>query len=456
MTRGTRLSKSRNVAAPVAERLSLVGAGCGEMTRDTRRMTSGDDARHDDTRLSKSRNVAVPVAERLLLVTPAQAKMVRLGDVSCVCAGDPAPQGKEFFENGIFPFVRTSDVGRIHFGRIGETHDRINIRAAKKMRKFLRGSILFPKSGASTLLNHRVMLDVDAYVVSHLAVIVPNDKIDSTYLLYYLATVDAGSLLQGLDYPTLKPKTIAEINIPLPPLPEQKRIAAMLDTICELKKNAEARIEKLDLLVKSRFVEMFGDVLANDRKWPMAKFGDATNSRLGKMLDAKKQTGKDRHKYLANFNVQWFRIDDSELHEMDFDESERVEFALKDGDLLVCEGGESGRCCVWHGQVKDCYYQKALHRVRCNREKLTPDYLAYWFWVNCHHGAFENVIGSKATIAHLPGVKLKGLNLPLPPLSLQREFAAFVEKVDTLKATVKKSLETVDTLYRAKLQEVFG
>jgi len=207
---------------------------------------------------------------------------------------------------------------------------------------------------------------------------------------------------------------------------------------------------------KSRFVEMFGDVVANDKDWSVAKFGDVTDSRLGKMLDAKQQTGRNKHKYLANFNVQWFRIDDSKLHEMDFDKADQIEFELKDGDLLVCEGGESGRCCVWHGQVKDCYYQKALHRVRCNPNKLNPDFLAYWFWMNCHYGAFEHVIGAKATIGHLPGVKLKKLDVILPPLALQREFAAFVAKVDKLAFAVRKSLESAEKLYRQQLSEAFA
>ena len=207
---------------------------------------------------------------------------------------------------------------------------------------------------------------------------------------------------------------------------------------------------------KSRFVEMFGDVVSNDREWQIAKFGDVTDSRLGKMLDAKKQTGKCKHKYLANFNVQWFRIDDTELHEMDFDDADRKEFELRDGDLLVCEGGESGRCCVWHGQVDDCYYQKALHRVRCIGDKLDPNFLAHWFWFNCHQGAFENIIGAKATIAHLPGVKLKKLDVVVPPLSLQREFAAFVEEVDKSKFAARQSLENCRKLYRKQLQECFG
>ena len=271
------------------------------------------------------------------------------------------------------------------------------------------------------------------------------------YLYYALCNADIPNTGYNRHFKWLK-----EVDIPEYSEEEQEDIVLKLDKISHLIALRKRQLSKLDELVKSRFVEMFGDVVANDRRWPMAKFGDVTDSRLGKMLDAKKQTGRNTHKYLANFNVQWFRIDDSELHEMDFDAADQIEFELKEGDLLVCEGGESGRCCVWRGQIRDCYYQKALHRVRCNPERLNPDFLAYWFWMNCHHGAFEHIIGAKATIAHLPGVKLKKLDVILPPLALQREFAAFVAKVDKLAFKAKASLEKLETLKKAMMQKYFN
>ena len=85
------------------------------------------------------------------------------------------------------------------------------------------------------------------------------------------------------------------------------------------------------------------------------------------MLDAKQQTGKYSYPYLANFNVQWFNFNVDNLNQMDFNEAEQKEFELRDGDLLVCEGGEIGRCAVWHNEIQPCFFQKALHRVRCNR-----------------------------------------------------------------------------------------
>jgi type I restriction enzyme S subunit len=88
------------------------------------------------------------------------------------------------------------------------------------------------------------------------------------------------------------------------------------------------------------------------------------------MLSPKSKTGVGSFPYLPNQNVQWqgFKLDD--LATMDFSEREREKFRLLPGDLLICEGGEPGRSAVWQGILQDCYYQKALHRLRPNPEKL--------------------------------------------------------------------------------------
>lgn len=202
-------------------------------------------------------------------------------------------------------------------------------------------------------------------------------------------------------------------------------------------------------LVKSRFIELFGDVIHNSKAWQMRLFADIASSRLGKMLDAKQQTGKCSYPYLANFNVQWFRFNIENLNQMDFDEDDRAEFELKDGDLLVCEGGEIGRCAVWHNEIQPCFFQKALHRVRCNRQIIQPDYLAWWFKYNCDHDGFAAIAGAKATIAHLPGVKLKQLQVAVPPIELQQQFAAFVEQTDKSKFYIIQTLRIIYKIIRA-------
>lgn len=285
-------------------------------------------------------------------------------------------------------------------------------------------------------------------------------ELENQYLYYFLKS-DIGHTLitskaEGSVRDNLKITMLAEFSIPLPPLEEQKHIAAMLDKCTALVTKYKLMLEKYDTLIKSRFIEMFGDIIQNTKNWELKSFTEIAKSRLGKMLDSKKQTGKEKYPYLANFNVQWFRFNLENLNEMDFSEADRIEFALKDGDLLVCEGGEVGRCAVWHNQIENCFFQKAVHRVRLNMDLVHPDYMAYWFKFRSDFNSFYDIVGSKATIAHLTGEKLKLLKIPVPPLALQNDFASFVQQIDKSKFAVQKSLEKAETLYKSLMQEYFA
>lgn len=156
-------------------------------------------------------------------------------------------------------------------------------------------------------------------------------------------------------------------------------------------------------------------------------------SQLGKMLNAKNQTGEHQHYYLANRNVQWFDFDLSDLRMMDFDEKDCKKYELQCNDLLVCEGGEIGRCAVWHGEVADCYIQNAVHRVRCNTELIQPLFLGYCFYYHAQENGFTDIIGVKATIAHYPADKLKATRVIVPPMDVQMKFVALAEQADKSK-----------------------
>lgn len=251
-------------------------------------------------------------------------------------------------------------------------------------------------------------------------------------------------------------KWLKEVEITLVDLEEQKKIAAVLDKVCDLIALRRKQLEQLDKLVKSRFVEMFGDVLNNSKHWPTKTFSDIATSRLGKMLDSKRRKGECNYPYLANFNVQWFRFNLEKLNKMDFTKDEQLEFELQDGDLLVCEGGEIGRCAVWHNNLQPCFFQKALHRVRCDRTIIEPNYLAWWFRYNCDHEGFSSIVGAKATITHLPGVKLKQLKVCVPTLKLQQQFSALIIEIDKLKLPIQHSLDTLEVLKKSLMQDYFG
>ena len=274
--------------------------------------------------------------------------------------------------------------------------------------------------------------------VVRLITVVPDlSTVSERYLYYALRNCKPAS--RGTSIPQLTVPDIKKNEIELYSLSVQETIADKLDAVGRVIKLRQQQLQKLDELVKARFVEMFGDVITNTKGWKQYIFSEIATSRLGKMLDAKQQTGNSSFPYLANFNVQWFSFDLSSLNKMDFDEEDQVEFELKEGDLLVCEGGEIGRCAVWHNEMQPCYFQKALHRVRCNTEMINPNYMAWWFKYNCDHNGFAAIEGAKATIAHLPGAKLKLLRVTTPPIELQNEFASFIEQADKSKVAVQKA-----------------
>ena len=248
---------------------------------------------------------------------------------------------------------------------------------------------------------------------------------------------------------------IKELKIPLPSLSIQQKIAAILDSANALIEKRKVQIAKLDLLVKSQFIEMFGDPVTNPMGWEVKRLDQIANSRLGKMVDAKKQTGEQSYPYLANFNVQWFRFDFSKLNEMDFDEAGRSEFALEYGDLLVCEGGEVGRTAIWKNEKQNCFFQKAVHRVRCKTDICIPEYLSWVMYHKAKTTSFDGLVTS-ATIAHLTGEKLKRLEVQVPPLPLQNRFAEFVQATEKSKLEIQRSLDKLELLYKSLMQKCFA
>jgi type I restriction enzyme S subunit len=100
--------------------------------------------------------------------------------------------------------------------------------------------------------------------------------------------------------------------------------------------------------------------------WRLVTLADVADARLGKMLDAQKNKG-NLHPYIRNPNVRWLDIDLSDLQQMLFEDDELEKFAINDGDVLICEGGEAGRAATWQSPDKGVKFQKAIHRVRCGR-----------------------------------------------------------------------------------------
>jgi type I restriction enzyme, S subunit len=320
------------------------------------------------------------------------------------------------------------------------------------------GDILFSKDGTVGKV-YVVESDIRFAVLSSLAILRPDpSRLDSEYFGWVLKTdrclYQASKSKTGSAIRRIILKDLKRVHFPLPPLSEQRRIAGILDAADALRAKRREALAQLDTLLQSTFLDMFGDPVTNPMGWGVVKFRNLGASRLGKMLDKAKQEGNCQFPYLANFNVQWAGFKLENLRKMDFDADDRVEFELRDGDLLICEGGEVGRTAIWRSQRKNVYFQKALHRVRLDPTKALPEFGQYFMWFMAKNGGFRDFTNS-ATISHLTGAKLKTLPVPLPPLALQHRFAAIVESVEGQKARMRAHLAELDALFASLQSRAF-
>jgi len=163
-------------------------------------------------------------------------------------------------------------------------------------------------------------------------------------------------------------------------------------------------------------------------EWKTVKLGDISDMCLGKMLDQEKNKGK-LEPYLANINVRWGRFDFSNLNQMRFEESEHERYGLQLGDIVICEGGEPGRCAIWKDENSNMKIQKALHRVRIHKN-YNNEFVYYLFLLAGKNGQLEkHFIGS--TIKHLTGIALKQIEFAFPPLESQEKIAAVLSSLDS-------------------------
>ncbi|WP_164700214.1 restriction endonuclease subunit S [Modestobacter sp. KNN46-3] len=160
--------------------------------------------------------------------------------------------------------------------------------------------------------------------------------------------------------------------------------------------------------------------------WAWAKLGEVADVQLGKMLDAKRQTGEHAMPYLRNINVQWHRTDLDDLLHMDIAPDERERYTVQAGDLLVCEGGEPGRCALVPEAATGLGFQKALHRVRPAGGVLST-YLAYLLKLMAQTGVLAQYF-TGSTIKHLPREKMFALPVPIAPTDEQVRIVAALDE----------------------------
>jgi type I restriction enzyme, S subunit len=176
--------------------------------------------------------------------------------------------------------------------------------------------------------------------------------------------------------------------------------------------------------------------------WSRTTLRQVADIKLGKMLDAAKNKGQPVP-YLRNTNVRWGSFNLADLFHMRMTTEELETYAIKDGDILVCEGGEPGRAAVWRSGPTELKFQKALHRARAC-DGISPEFLAHYLRHICATGEIEGKF-TGTTIKHLPLASISDLPLPLAPTSEQQRIVA---KIGSLSAKSRRAREQLDHVPR--------
>ncbi|MBC3871527.1 restriction endonuclease subunit S [Undibacterium oligocarboniphilum] len=257
---------------------------------------------------------------------------------------------------------------------------------------------------------------------------------------------------------------LASVGIPLPPITEQHQLTKAIE-------QETARIEAL-IAKKTRFIELLKEkrqalithavtkgldpnVKMKDsgvewigevpEHWSVCKLSYRYSVELGKMLDEKRITGEHLVPYLRNKDVRWDEINTADLPVMDICPDEIERYTIKDGDLLVCEGGDVGRAAIWRGGNNVIGYQKALHRLRSiSSDKDSVEFYAYVLGAAKRNGVFEEG-DTKSTISHLPAEKFREYRFAFPPLNEQAQIVASLTRdsarIDRLTEKTQRSID---------------
>ena len=187
--------------------------------------------------------------------------------------------------------------------------------------------------------------------------------------------------------------------------------------------------------------------------WEYKKLGEVASSELGKTLNKSKDTGK-LYPYICAVNVLWDMIDLTILKHAFFEKEEIDRYSVRKGDLLVCEGGDTGRSAIWEKE-EPVLYQNALHRVRFTTE-MEARFAMYCLWHLKNNGQIDQKYSKGVTIKHLVKSSLLSIELPVPPLSTQLSIVSELDKINELIHLKKEQLKDYDNLAQSIFYEMFG
>ena len=286
----------------------------------------------------------------------------------------------------------------------------------------------------------------------------PKDSIDKDYLFYFMP-VALKRIEEKTPFVTVKHLSAKELNkieIPVLSLEEQRKIAETLSKVDELIAFRDQQLTKLDELVKARFVEMFGTFPANPFRWDTGKIQDVVSDvRYGSSRPAV-EGGK--YPYLRMNNITYSgELDLRDTKRIDIPDSELDKCTVRRGDVLFNRTNSKelvGKTCVYN-RDELMVLAGFVIRVRVN-ERIRPEVLSAFLNMDFSKRMLIGMCKTAIGQANINAKELQNIDLYIPPIELQDQFVTLKNKVDQQKQTVQQSLEKLELMKKALMQEYFG
>ena len=383
--------------------------------------------------------------------------MARLGDICTIVSGTtPKSNCPEYWDgniNWITPAELTDDSDTIFESQRKITPQAV---AASSLKPFPAGTVLLSSRAP---IGKVAIAGVEMYCNQGFKNLICSDAVYNRYLFHWLKnnTEYLNSLGRGATFKEISKSIVEKIEIPLPPLEEQHRIAALLDKVTDLIAKRRAQLDKLDLLVKARFVEMFGDCKTNPKNWPVRRLDEIAEIGSSKrvFVNELKETGIPFFRGTEVGALAEGKTITPELFitESHYEELCNMTGSPKKGDLLMPSICPDGR--IWMVNTDDPFYFKDgrvlwVHDISA---QFDPIFLLYT--LKDRIMADYSSIASGTTFAELKIFALKKCQVFDVPLTLQRVFSSFIDCIELSKANITQSLENLEVLKKSLMQQYF-
>lgn len=313
------------------------------------------------------------------------------------------------------------------------------------------------KDGAG--IGRTMLLPEKTSVIGTLQYLIPNDSISVKYLYYAVTYMNLSKYFTGATIPHIYFKDYQKELLPLPPMEKQQEIADSLEKVDAVIGLCNSIMEKMDVLVKSRFVELFGDPESNPMKLPVVKMGELFTIGSSKRIYQNEQTKSGvpflRIADLTEIIETGDNVPSLYISEEQYENLKQNGYVPNPGDILVTARGTLGACYIVK-ETDKFYFQDGMISWMYNMcQDISCNYIYYLFHMPGFRKQFDSTIAG-STVSYLSIAMLKKLEVLLPPLSSQNEFAAFVREIDKSKFATQKALTETQQLFDSLMQKYFG